>query len=65
MLFGGCTEVVVSESQNKGASILGVQGSELRYTPDGTNECPIPLSGVLIPTGLVVVGGGVILSTWH
>lgn len=65
MLFGGCTEVAVSESQDKGASIIGVQDSEFRYTPDGTNECSIPLSGVLVPAGLVAVGGGLVLFTWH
>lgn len=65
MLFGGCTEVAVPESQDQGASIIGVQDSELRYTPDGTNECSIPLSGILVPTGFVAVGGGLVLSTWY
>lgn len=44
-------------------SILGVQDSNLLYTPDGANECSIPLPAVLTPIGLIAVGGGLILST--
>ena len=63
MLFGGCTEVGVPEGQSQGVSIIGVQESDLLYTPDGVNECSIPLSAVLSPIGLVVVGTGLVLST--
>lgn len=63
MLFGGCTDVGVPEGQNQGVSIIGVQDSSLIYTPDGVNECSIPLPAVLIPFGLVAVGGGLVLST--
>ena len=63
MLFGGCTGVGVSEEQGQGVSIIGVQDSNLLYTPDGVNECSIPLPAVLIQIGLIAVGGGSILST--
>lgn len=63
MLFGGCTEVGVPEGQGEGVSIIGVQDSTLLYTPDGVNECSIPLRAVLTPIGLIAVGGGLILST--
>jgi len=63
MLFGGCTDVGVPEGQGQGVSIIGVQDSNLLYTPDGANECSIPLLAVLTPIGLIAVGGGLILST--
>ncbi|MEF8828492.1 MAG: hypothetical protein V5A49_05625 [Haloarcula sp.] len=63
MLFGGCTDVGVPEGQGQGVSIIGVQDSSLLYTPDGVNECSIPLPAVLIPIGLIAVGGVSILST--
>jgi len=63
MLFGGCTDVGVPEGQGQGVSIIGVQDSNLLYTPDGANECRIPLPAVLTPIGLIAVGGGLMLST--
>lgn len=63
MLFGGCTDVGVPEGQGQGVSIIGVQDSNLLYTPDGANECSIPLPAVLTPIGLIAVGGGLMLST--
>lgn len=63
LLFGGCTDVGVPEGQGQGVSIIGVQGSDLLYTPDGVNECSIPLPAVLTPVGLVAVGGGLVLFT--
>jgi hypothetical protein len=63
VLFGGCTDVGVPEGQGQGVSIIGVQGSSLLYTPDGVNECSIPLPAVLTPVGLVAVGGGLVLFT--
>jgi len=63
MLFGGCTDVGVPEGQGQGVSIIGVQDSNLLYTPDGVNECSIPLPAVVTPIGLIAVGGGLILST--
>lgn len=63
MLFGGCTDVGVPEGQEQGVSIIGVQDSNLLYTPDGVNECSIPLPAVLAPVGLIAVGGGLVLST--
>jgi len=63
MLFGGCTDVGVPEGQGQGVSIIGVQDSSLLYTPDGVNECSIPLPAVFIPIGLIAVGGVSILST--
>lgn len=63
MLFGGCTEVGVPAGQGQGVSIIGVQESSLLYTPDGANECSIPLPAVFTPIGLIAVGGGLILST--
>ena len=62
LLFGGCTDVGVPEGQGTGVGVLGVQGSNLLYTPDGANECSVPLPAVLAPLGLVAVGGGLILS---
>lgn len=63
MLFGGCTDVGVPAGQGQGVSILGVQDASLLYTPDGANECSIPLPAVLTPIGLTAVGGGLVLST--
>ncbi|MFC6873526.1 hypothetical protein [Halobellus marinus] len=63
MLFGGCTDVGVPEGQEEGLSIIGVQDSNLLYTPDGVNECGIPLPAVITPVGLIAVGGGLVLST--
>lgn len=63
MLFGGCTDVGVPAAQQQGIGLIGVEGSNLLYTPDGTNECAIPLSAVLLPIGLVVGGIGLVLST--
>ena len=63
MLFGGCTDVGVPEGQEQGIRIIGVQDSSLLYTPDGANECSIPLPAVLTPIGLIAVGGGLVLST--
>ena len=62
MLFGGCTEVGVPESQQQGVGIIGVHELNLLYTPDGVNECSIPLPAVLLPIGLVFAGIGVVLS---
>jgi len=62
MLFGGCTDVGVPDGQGKGVSIIGVQDSHLLYTPDGVNECSIPIPAVLTPIGLIAVGSGLILS---
>ena len=65
MLFGGCTDVGVPDGPGQGVSIIGVQDSNLLYTPDGANECSIPLPAVLVPFGLIAVGGGLILSTTY
>ena len=62
MLFGGCTDVGVPEGESRGVGIVGVEDGNLLYTPDGVNECGIPLPAVLVPTGLVVVGTGLVLS---
>ena len=62
MLFAGCTDVGVPAGQGQGVGLIGVQDSNLLYTPDGVNECSIPLPAVLGPLGLVVVGGGLVLS---
>jgi len=63
VLFGGCTDVGVPEEEGQGVGIIGVQDSNLLYTPDGANECSIPLPAILIPIGLTAVGSGLILST--
>jgi len=63
MLFGGCTEVNVPEGERQGIGIIGIEGTSLLYTPDGVNECSIPLPAVLAPIGLTTVGGGLLLST--
>ncbi len=63
MLFGGCTDVGGPAGQGHGVGITGVQDASLLYTPDGANECRIPLPAVLIPIGLTAVGGGLVLST--
>lgn len=63
MLFGGCTEVGVPEGQGQGISFIGVEDSALLYTPDGVNECSIPLPAVLLPIALIAVGGGLSLTT--
>jgi hypothetical protein len=62
MLFGGCTDVGVPAGHQGGVGLLGVEGMDLLYTPDGVNECSIPLTAVLLPVGLVVAGAGVVLS---
>jgi hypothetical protein len=62
MLFGGCTEVGVPPGHQGGIGFLGVEGADLLYTPDGVNECSIPLTAVLLPVGLVVAGAGLVLS---
>jgi hypothetical protein len=62
MLFGGCTEVGVPPDQQGGLGFLGVEGADLLYTPDGVNECRIPLVAVLLPVGLVVAGTGIVPS---
>lgn len=63
MLFGGCTDVGVPEAQQQEVSRIGVVGLDLLYTPDGTNECNIPLPAVLLPIGLTAAGTGLVLST--
>jgi len=63
MLFGGCTDVGVPEGEGQGVGIIGVQDTNLLYTPDGANECSIPLPAILIPIGLTAVGSGLIMST--
>ena len=61
MLFGGCTDVGVPAGEAGGTGILGVEDGTLLYTPDGANECSIPLPAVLAPIGLVVTGIGLVL----
>lgn len=63
MLFGGCTDVGVPAGQQGGVGLLGIEGSNLLYTPDGVNECSVPLTAVLLPIGLVVAGTVIVLST--
>lgn len=63
MLFGGCTDVGVPEAQQQGVSLIGVEGFDLLYTPDGANECRIPLPAVLLPIGLIATGAALVLST--
>ncbi|PSQ23721.1 hypothetical protein BRD04_02475 [Halobacteriales archaeon QS_9_67_17] len=62
MLFGGCTEVNAQDGDGQGIGIIGVEGTTLLYTPDGVNECRIPLPAVLAPIGLTTAGGGLLLS---
>ena len=62
MMFGGCTDVGVPEGEERGVAVIGVEDGNLLYTPDGANECSIPLPVVLTPIGLVVTGTGLILS---
>jgi hypothetical protein len=62
MMFGGCTDVGVPEGEGQGIGIIGVEDGNLLYTPDGVNECSIPLPVVLMPTGLIAAGTGLILS---
>ncbi|QKY17153.1 hypothetical protein [Halorubrum sp. CBA1229] len=62
MLFGGCTDVGVPDGEGQGIGVLGVADGNLLYTPDGVNECSIPLPAVGIPAGLIAVGIGSILS---
>jgi|GEM_PF-2072080 hypothetical protein len=62
MMFGGCTDVGVPEGEGQGIGILGVEDGNLLYTPDGVNECSLPLPAVVLPTGLIAVGTGLILS---
>jgi hypothetical protein len=61
MMFGGCTDVGVPEGEGQGVSIIGVEDGNLLYTPDGANECSIPLSAVLTPIGLITVGAGLVI----
>lgn len=42
--------------------MIGVEDGNLLYTPDGANECSIPLPAVLTPIGLIAVGTGLVLS---
>ena len=63
LLFGGCTDVGVPDGQGQGVGIIGVEDGNLVYTPDGVNECSLPLPAVFIPIGLVAAGGGLTLST--
>jgi len=62
MMFGGCTDVGVPAGEGQRFGILGVEDGNLLYTPDGANECGIPLPAVVIPTGLVVAGTALALS---
>jgi hypothetical protein len=62
LLFGGCTDVGVPEGQGQGVGVIGVEDGNFVYTPDGVNECSLPLPAVVIPLGLVAVGGGLTLS---
>jgi hypothetical protein len=62
MLFGGCTDVGVPAGQGQGVGLVGVEGTDLLYTPDGTNECSIPLPAVVVPPGLVAAGIGLVLQ---
>jgi hypothetical protein len=62
MMFGGCTDVGVPAGEGQGVSVVGVADGNLLYTPDGVNECSIPLPAVGIPTGLIAVGTGLVLS---
>ena len=60
MLFDGCTDDGVPEAQQQGVSLIGVVELDLLYTPDGTNECSIPLPAVLVPIGLIASGTGLV-----
>lgn len=62
MMFGGCTDVGVPAGEGQGIGIIGVEDGNLLYTPDGVNECSIPLPAVLVPTGLIVAGTALVLS---
>jgi hypothetical protein len=62
MLFGGCTDVGVPAGEERGVGVIGVKDGNLLYTPDGANECSIPLPAVLTPIGLIVTGTGLVLS---
>lgn len=62
LLFGGCTDVGVPDGQGQGVGVIGVEDGNFVYTPDGVNECSLPLPAVVIPLGLVAVGGGLTLS---
>jgi hypothetical protein len=62
MLFGGCTDVGVPAGEGQGVGVVGVADGNLLYTPDGVNECSIPLPAVGIPTGLIAVGTGLVVS---
>lgn len=61
-MFGGCTDVGVPEGEAQGVGIIGVEDGNLLYTPDGANECSIPLPAVLTPIGIIAVGTGLVLS---
>ncbi|OYR87268.1 hypothetical protein DJ71_05550 [Halorubrum sp. E3] len=63
LLVGGCTDVGVPEAQRQGVGLVGLAGSDLLYTPDGTNECRLPIPAALLPIGLIAVGGGLVLFT--
>ncbi|EMA64701.1 hypothetical protein [Halorubrum lipolyticum] len=62
MVFGGCTDVGVPEGEERGVAVIGVEDGNFLYTPDGANECSIPLPAVLAPVGFVVIGTGLVLS---
>ncbi|OYR70549.1 hypothetical protein [Halorubrum ezzemoulense] len=63
MMSGGCTDVGVPEGEGQGVGIIGVEGGDLLYTPDGVNECNTPLPVVLTPIGLMTLGTGLVLSS--
>ena len=64
MLFGGCTDVEVPEGQEQGVGIIGVEAGNLLYTPDGGNECSIPLPAIVTPIGLTVCGRVLVVYGW-
>lgn len=50
-----CTEIATAGTAG-GPTFYAVEGTELRYTPDGVNECSTHAAVPGVPAALLVVG---------
>ncbi|MFC6905970.1 hypothetical protein [Halalkalicoccus tibetensis] len=55
--FSACTEIPAASDASGWPAFYAIEGSELVYTPDGTNECSTHAAVPGTPVALLLVGG--------